>query len=546
MRNLYLSLALLGSILLSYTAAAQTCLSEFTVLADAVAVNGCYRLTNQGVRNSVGAIWSPQAITLTQNFDLSFAITQCGQADGVVFVLQSAGPSGAVAESGESLGYYNQRAGAFARSVGIELDFFQNAYAPFNDPASPHLMLALNGNPTPVQGPIAVPELGNCNSRILRVRWDRSTSLLTVQLDGKPIFSYSRDLITSVFAGNSTVWFGFVGSTGGQTATQLICPRLLTASVTTTPIITVGGATTLCAGERVVLSVPTYATGSTYAWSPAAGLNTTTGAGVVASPAASTWYRVRVTTPGGCQYVDSVYLALASSPTVAVSPRQVICPGDAVLLTATSAEAGTTHTWAPTQGLSVTAGEVVRAMPPVSTLYTVTTRNASCSRLDTIRVIVRPALQLTVSAVAPAIPGGSTQLTATSLLAGTTFGWSPAAGLSTTTGAVVTATPNSTTTYTVTATSAAGCREQATVAAQPLRLPNIITPNGDNLNDTFRPLVALEPVTLQVFTRWGRLVFEQANYLDGWGAENLTAGTYYYRLSTAQGQSWKGWVEVVR
>lgn len=32
-------------------------------------------------------MWSPQAISLAQDFDLTFTITQCGEADGVVYRL---------------------------------------------------------------------------------------------------------------------------------------------------------------------------------------------------------------------------------------------------------------------------------------------------------------------------------------------------------------------------------------------------------------------------------------------------------------------------
>jgi hypothetical protein len=59
--------------------------------------------------------------------------------------------------------------------------------------------------------------------------------------------------------------------------------------------------------------------------------------------------------------------------------------------------------------------------------------------------------------------GGSVDLTASSNITGSTFSWSPATGLSATTGATVTATPTTTTTYTVTATSPQNCVDTETV-----------------------------------------------------------------------------------
>ena len=77
-------------------------------------------------------------------------------------------------------------------------------------------------------------------------------------------------------------------------------------------------------------------------------------------------------------------------------------------------------------------------------------------------------------------------------------------------------------------------------------LPNIITPNGDARNDTFRPLFTCQPASLKVFSRWGQAVFETTNYRNDWKASDLSAGTYYYLLRDAEGRTAKGWVEVVK
>jgi gliding motility-associated-like protein len=76
--------------------------------------------------------------------------------------------------------------------------------------------------------------------------------------------------------------------------------------------------------------------------------------------------------------------------------------------------------------------------------------------------------------------------------------------------------------------------------------PNVFTPNGDGLNDTFAPRVSCLPVDLKVFNRWGKLVYEEANYQSTWNGGNLADGVYYYLLSTVNGQAWKGWVEIIR
>ncbi len=80
------------------------------------------------------------------------------------------------------------------------------------------------------------------------------------------------------------------------------------------------------------------------------------------------------------------------------------------------------------------------------------------------------------------------------------------------------------------------------------RIPNIITADGDGHNDYFvlEGLVAAE-WHVQVFNRWGREVFRQAQYDNGWNAPGLAPGPYYYLLRhSPSGQRRRGWLEVMK
>jgi gliding motility-associated-like protein len=83
--------------------------------------------------------------------------------------------------------------------------------------------------------------------------------------------------------------------------------------------------------------------------------------------------------------------------------------------------------------------------------------------------------------------------------------------------------------------------------ANALQAYNIITPDGDGKNDTFVvDNATLYPNNeLAVFNRWGREVYRRKNYDNLWNGGDLGAGTYYY-LFTANGQSFKGWFEIVK
>jgi gliding motility-associated-like protein len=78
------------------------------------------------------------------------------------------------------------------------------------------------------------------------------------------------------------------------------------------------------------------------------------------------------------------------------------------------------------------------------------------------------------------------------------------------------------------------------------KLPNIITPNRDSLNDTFRPRFSCLPTSLEVYSRWGQRVFESSDYHNNWDARGLPDGIYYFLLRDTDNRRQKGWLEVRR
>lgn len=61
-------------------------------------------------------------------------------------------------------------------------------------------------------------------------------------------------------------------------------------------------------------------------------------------------------------------------------------------------------------------------------------------------------------------------------------------------------------------------------------LPNVITINNDGINDVlyFQYLPYYGVSTLQVYDRWGVVVFESSDYQNDWAPTNLVDGTYFY------------------
>jgi gliding motility-associated-like protein len=64
------------------------------------------------------------------------------------------------------------------------------------------------------------------------------------------------------------------------------------------------------------------------------------------------------------------------------------------------------------------------------------------------------------------------------------------------------------------------------------RFPNVVTPNGDNINDKIElKKYNFEEVDLHIYDRWGREVYATKDVIAEWHPDNLNAGTYYYVAS---------------
>ncbi|MFZ4545418.1 MAG: gliding motility-associated C-terminal domain-containing protein [Saprospiraceae bacterium] len=68
-------------------------------------------------------------------------------------------------------------------------------------------------------------------------------------------------------------------------------------------------------------------------------------------------------------------------------------------------------------------------------------------------------------------------------------------------------------------------------------LPNVFTPNGDGINDVFRPYLpyqGVEKIGLTIFNRWGSMVFETSNPDINWNGKeqntnnDCSEGVYFY------------------
>lgn len=90
------------------------------------------------------------------------------------------------------------------------------------------------------------------------------------------------------------------------------------------------------------------------------------------------------------------------------------------------------------------------------------------------------------------------------------------------------------------------------VKARDIKIPNVVTPNGDGINDAFviENLEYYINGSLKIYNRWGQQVYESLTYLNDWNPAGLEGGTYFYQIviqkDQAKSEEYKGAVEIVK
>jgi gliding motility-associated-like protein len=103
-------------------------------------------------------------------------------------------------------------------------------------------------------------------------------------------------------------------------------------------------------------------------------------------------------------------------------------------------------------------------------------------------------------------------------------------------------------------TDANGCMDTLTQVISiygQVIIPNVLTSNGDGVNDTFE-IQNLKPETnVLILNRWGDVVFETTNYQNDWGGQDvsgqdLVEGVYTYLVKTPENKQYHGFIHLIR
>jgi gliding motility-associated-like protein len=198
------------------------------------------------------------------------------------------------------------------------------------------------------------------------------------------------------------------------------------------------------------------------------------------------------------------------------------------------------------------------ATPTDTTVYVLTVKNGACDARDTVTVYVWKKPQASAGPDKYIVEG--TYVTLDGDVKGTDviYEWSPDYNIAATSQVKPEVSPLIETIYVLTVKSLHGCGtdvdETLVNVYKNLSIPNVFTPNGDGINDTWSilQLESYPDVRVTVCNRYGQQVFLSNGYGTEWdGSVNgqpVPAGTYYYvidlRLSVPFRYS--GWLEIIR
>jgi len=285
----------------------------------------------------------------------------------------------------------------------------------------------------------------------------------------------------------------------------------------------------VCAGSSIQLS----AEGATsYSWSPAGTLDNPNISNPTATPTVSQIYTVNGVL-GACNLTDQVFVEIID-PTinlVATSPTD-ICAGSSVSININDNVNSAGLTWMPITGIDDLTSSTPTITPSITTTYTATVSIAGCSVSDQITINVDPFEFPTLTTMDTVICQGES-LTLASATPGspTNFLWSPNSELSDPNISNTVATPTSTTTYTLTATSVNGfCSQSADVNIEVI--PASLEIQGGN----FYELCLGETVDLTAITSTNGvgLTWTPDSSLTSGTAQTVTASPIFTTDYTAQ------------
>ena len=305
-----------------------------------------------------------------------------------------------------------------------------------------------------------------------------------------------------------------------------------TVGLTDNMFLDLGPDVTICEEKSVTFDPQTNPETNIFTWTGINGTATGTIANpgiknAVASPKDTSTYVLHARW-GGCERRDTIVVNVLRKPVANAGTDTAICNLTYAILRGSSSNLSgpVNYTWSPAANVEFPDQAVTRVYPPGNNqvyTYTLTVKDeygCNFAVTDQVDVTVQPPVPAYAGNDTTAVAGAPHQLFSSG---GSEYLWSPAASLNSATLQNPLATLSADQKFVVRVTDVAGCIGYDTVfikvyAGPAYYVPNAFSPNGDGLNDVFRP-VPVGIVTTQwfrIFNRFGETVFENNEYMKGW------------------------------
>ncbi|MGI9191745.1 MAG: T9SS type A sorting domain-containing protein [Chitinophagaceae bacterium] len=219
----------------------------------------------------------------------------------------------------------------------------------------------------------------------LTYSWEKANS------NAGPWVSFATSANTTTGNLVNTTWFRCVVTCSNSNQTYTTPVDSCVVSANPNPSITVPASPQgFCAGSNGANL--TVSGASTYTWLPVTGLSVSTGATVIAAPAANTQYTVTGIDANGCSATATINVVPSNPPTLTMTsnPTAPVCSGTTVVLNCVGGPnppAGTTFLWS--NGVTTRRDTIVLLFD--TTLSVTVTNQFGCSSTDSIQLQALPA-----------------------------------------------------------------------------------------------------------------------------------------------------------
>jgi gliding motility-associated-like protein len=380
--------------------------------------------------------------------------------------------------------------------------------------------------------PVSTPTVVSTNTVIC------AGTTATVVASGASTYTWSNGAANdSLFVNpSSNTTYTVVGANGACTNSAVATVTVIGFSLSIT------GNNSICLGQSTTLTASGSPT--TYVWN-----NGTTNASTIVSPTVTTNYTVS-SVAASCSNTAVYTVSVTPPPTLTVTGTPY-CAGQTTTVTATGANSYTWSTGSTTNSIVVspignTTYTVVGSSIPSCTSSIVFTPSLIATTPEIINTSPVIFCLDSIKGITIRIVGGNQPYNVSWLI--------PAGGIIPfdTTGYAYYFTQSNTPSsgsYTIVVTDQ--CLYSDTLAIDinsidcDIIMPNVVTPNGDGINDFFRinGLENFPGSSLNSYNRWGNKIYSSDDYKNDWSPK-VSDGTYFYILNVPDGRKFNGFFQV--